>query len=319
MRRLHAKQHLERLLLVTIGLRHQRGAPLNHRNPVQRGLFSQLPPSLASSFWFGAIIGPLIAFVIVLLLNIVFSLALGPTLDQNSSNVASSLADTTNAGQPGQDTSSSTVNISLYANPLLLLASANQSKMVENITESLAGDGSQAGVAVTGAVSSTAPTTLLLIIPAIGLIIGGYLAASTDYTERRRFSIVRGASICILYALLTLIASLFASGSLAAKSTTDTDLPSPSAKRLPPMRSPCFSMRCSGGAIFGAFGGYLRAWAFPQMPHSRLYERIRGVLVGAGAALGAYFALCLLLVIIFYTLGQLLTPLSTEPVLHQIL
>ena len=188
--------------------------------PCSAGCSANFHSSLASSFWFGAIIGPLIAFVIVLLLSIAFSLTLGPTLDQNSSNVASSLAGTANAGQPGQDTSSSTVNISLYSNPLLLLASANQSKMVENITEGLAGDGSQAGVpqvAVTGAVSSTAPTTLLLIIPAIGLIIGGYLAASTDYTERRRFSIIRGASICILYALLTLIASLFASGSLAAK------------------------------------------------------------------------------------------------------
>ena len=290
-----------------IGPRRQRGAPLNHRDPVQRGPFSQLPPSLASSFWFGAIIGPLIAFVIVLLLSIAFSLTLGPTLDQNSSNVASSLADTANAGQPGQDTSSSTVHIALYSNPLLLLASANQSKMVENITEGLAGDGSQAGVAVTGAVSSTAPTTLLLIIPAIGLIIGGYLAASTDYTERRRFSIIRGASICLLYALLTLIASLFASGSLAAKSTTDGLTVALSGTITADAVSVFFNALL-WGAIFGAFGGYLRAWAFPQMPHSRLYERIRGTLVGAGAALGAYFVLCLLLVIILYILGQLFTP-----------
>ncbi len=293
-----------------IGPRHQRGAPLDHRNPVQRGLFSRLPSSLASSFWFGAIIGPLIAFVIVLLLSIAFSLALGPTLDQNSANTVSTLADTANAGQPGQDTSSSTVNISLYSNPLLLLASANQSKMVENITEDLAGDGSQVGVpqvALTGAISSTAPTTLLLIIPAIGLIIGGYLAASTDYTERRRFSTIRGASICILYALLTLIASLFASGSLAAKSTTDGLTVALSGTITADAVSVFFNALL-WGAVFGAFGGYLRAWAFPQMPHSRLYERIRGALVGTGAALGAYFVLCLLLVIILYILGQLFTP-----------
>ena len=47
---------------------------------------------------------------------------------------------------------------------------------------------------------------------------------------------------------------------------------------------------------------------FPRCPIAVLYERIRGTLVGTGAALGAYFALCLLLVIILYILGQLFTP-----------
>jgi hypothetical protein len=239
---------------------------------VQRGLYRYLPPAIASNLWFGAIIGSVLAFGIVLLLSTAFSLTLGPTLDQNSANAAAAAG---SSSPTNQDTS---INISLYSNPLLAFASANQSKMVETITEGVSGDASQSitpQVGVTGTLSTTTPVTLLLLIPAIGLIIGGYLAASTDYAERRHFSVIRGASICLLYALLTLIVSLFASGTLAETATTSGITISVNGTITADAVS-VFFKALLWGAVFGALGGYLRAWGFPELPHSRLYEGVRG-------------------------------------------
>ncbi len=290
------------------GPRLQPGAQANHRNLVQRRLLSAFPASVASSSWFGAVLGSVCAFAVVLLLSLAFSLALGPTLDQYSADT--SIAASSSLGTSQNQDISNTATISHYANPLLVVADANQSKLVEHITEGLDGDSglpSSAQVGVTGTLAMTPAMNLLLILPAIGLTLGGYLAASTDYTERRLFSITRGASTCVLYALGVLIVSLFATGSLTFTSSTGGLTVTANGSITPDVLSVVLNALL-WGAVFGALGGYLRARAFPAAPQRRLYERIRGALTGAGAALGVYFLFCLLLTIALYVVGHLFTP-----------
>lgn len=283
------------------------GTPLIHRNWLQRRLLSRLQPSAAGNIWFGSVFGALLAFALVLLLSTAFSLTVGPTLDQSSANAASSLSTSSGTGQSIFTTND--IHTSLYSNPLLFLITAHNSELVENVTETVgtANDPSLPQLALSGTISTTSPVTFLLLIPAIGLMIGGYCSASTDYTGRRLFSIMRGASISILYALLVLLISLFASGSLTLKSSVEDVTVSANAAITPDVFS-AFLHGLLWGVVFGALGGFLRARAIAPVNPSRLYARIRGAILGSGAALGVSFVICLLLLIILYAAGQLFGP-----------
>lgn len=282
------------LLEQPFGARPQPGTPLNHRSRIQRGLFSRLQPSFASSAWFGAIIGSLFAFVLVLLLSVAFSLTLGSTLDQGSFGTGSILSSS------GLSSSNS---FSFYSNPLQLLTYAHRSTF--DLKLSANGSPSDNTVALVSSISAsvTPPLTLLLLIPAIGLIFGGYLAASTNYGSRRLFSVTRGASISVLYALLVLIISLVASATITLPSG-DTSLN----VSLTPQALSAFFNALLWGLVFGALGGYLHSRSLPKAaptrPRSRAAARIRGALAGTGIALVILFTLCLIVVVGLYILAQ---------------
>src|SRR5579885_1283674 len=271
----------------------QPGVPLVHRNRVQRWLLSRMRRSAASSVWLGMVIGALAAFVLVLALSIIFSLTLGHTLDQSFFN-------SLGTSQTGVIFNSDT-GASLYSNPLYLMAYAHRTTIDLNLSLGASGIPASASEGV------TPPVTLLLLLPAIGLIFGGYLAASTNYNNRRLFSITRGASIGILYALLLLIISLATSISLSLSVQSIPDF-STNVSVTPDG----FSAFLSGlvcGIIFGAIGGALQSRSIPPAPPARPASRgwtlIRGVLSGAVKALGIYFVLCLILVIGLYAVAQL--------------
>src|SRR5579859_2294927 len=118
---------------------------------------------------------------------------------------------------------------------------------------------------------------------------------------------MRGASVCVIYALLLFIISFFIS-----TSTTITSSSSDSSFSLGLQLNPdAFSALLYGllwGIIFGALGGYLHSRSIPRASRagsgSRAWARIRGALVGSGVALGVHFVICLILVIGLYTLAQ---------------
>lgn len=244
--------------------------------------------SAASSVWLGAVVGALIAFALVLLLSIAFSLTLGQTLDQGSFGTIST-------GQVGNSVfvAGSDSSVSFYSNPLILLAYAHRT------TINLNGSAGTLGTTLTASASVTPPITLLLLIPAIGLIFGGYFAASTNYSGRRLFSITRGASIGILYALLVLLISLVASTSITISTTS---------VNFSPDALSAFLSGLACGVVFGALGGALQGRSIPPIaqarPVSRARARIRGALVGSAWALGIYFVLCLILVLALYVVAQ---------------
>lgn len=250
------------------------GTPVLRTNWVQRHLLPA-QPTTAGSPWFGALAGAVAAFLITLVLSILFSLTAGPGID--------SLFD--------QLYSSPTATVNFFSNPLLVFASAHLSEI--NFTY----PGNTAGVGL--------PITLLSLFPMLGLFLGGSIAASTDFTGRRLFSIMRGASIGAPYALLTFIASLIASSTF-------------NATIIAPNAGSAFLYALLGGAVFGALGGAWHARRLPRGPvtgQTRLSTRIHGALVGAGVAIGITFALCLLLTVILFinAQGNTSTSLASTP------
>ena len=250
------------------------GTPVLRTNWVQRHLLPA-QPTTAGSAWFGALGGAVAAFLIALGLSILFSLVAGPGLD--------SLFD--------QLYRSPTATVNFFSNPLLVFASAHLSEI------DFTYPGNTIGVGL--------PVTLLSLFPMLGLFLGGYIAASTDFTGRRLFSITRGASIGAPYALFAFIASLIASSTF-------------NATIIAPNAGSAFLYALLGGAVFGALGGAWRARRLPRGPvagQTRLSNRIHGALVGAGVAIGITFALCLLLAVILFinAQGNTSTSLASTP------
>jgi hypothetical protein len=278
------------------------GMVLAHTTGVQRRFLSRLQPTTAGSAWFGALGGALISFVLTLFLAIICSLLLGGILDQAFASTAAAL--NLLSGAPGSSGASGE-SISFFSNPLILFDYVHRSAFTLKLGVNLSGTAGNLSASI------TPPATLLLLIPAIGLLSGGYFAASTDYTGRRLFSITRGASVCLVYALLALALSLFTSIDLLPTSSAS----SPSLTLAPDPLS-VFLNSLFWGLVFGTLGGALRARSLPAAasgPLTRRNTRLRAAWLGARFSLTTFFAICLALVLALYLLAQLGGPsLHTE-------
>ncbi len=148
----------------------------------------------------------------------------------------------------------------------------------------------------------TAPLHGLLIIPAVFLIVGGYIAASTDLHNQIQRSFVRGAAIALPYTLLLLILSWQVNGNIpipanTAGSTQDT---------LMVDTTSIFVFGLLWGALFGLLGASLKI-AHGQWRHlirRYLYTNAHSQI--AGMITGACYACILGLGLSFLTLCGLL-------------
>lgn len=269
--------------------------PLTYANRLQRRLLRRLPPPLVGSVFFGSFIGSLIAVLTALLLTLLVSLVVGPILDQafNASFAAS-------VGRQA-----TALPATFYTNSLQLFAAASHTTVNEQVIIT--------GSPLVTTASVDAPVSLLLVLPALGLLLGGYVAGSTNISGQHRYSITRGASISLLYALFTLVLSLKTSSTLVITGLAGT---SGSITLTPD----AFSSSLSGllwGLLFGAAGGALSARSLPKTPHtlpaSPALARFRAALLGGGAAMATLFALCLVVILglgFFPQAGAQLPPLE---------
>ncbi len=156
----------------------------------------------------------------------------------------------------------------------------------------------------------TPPLTSLLLIPILALLLGGALAASSDFTRRARYSVARGALVGPVYALLlTLLTELggnrFDGASLGLHGTT--------VALLPTLTMTLF-YGLLWGTLFGALGGWVRlyGWRSPAVAIERLarlrFARLIGSAVGACFALlygfGGSLALALVALVVMLVSGQ---------------
>ena len=159
--------------------------------------------------------------------------------------------------------------------------------------------------------TAIAPLSGLLLLPALLLTFGGYLAACTDLQNRSQSSLLRGATVAVPYTLLLLLM------------TTQVNGPLPSSPGNGPSISETLSMN-SGlilvfgllwGALFGTLGASLKLAQGQWRNMLRRYflltrhPQVIGMLVGGLSAAGLGLALSLLVVFGFLALSTFSVPL----------
>ena len=146
--------------------------------------------------------------------------------------------------------------------------------------------------------STVAPLSGLLVIPALLLTLGGYVAACTDLQNRVQSSLLRGAAIAIPYTVLLLIVVTQVNGPIpqgTGVSSTDTNTLSMDVALL-------VVFGLLWGVLFGMLGASLKLacgrWRH-MIRQYFLYTRhpqVAGMIVGALAAAGVGLGLALLFV-----------------------
>ena len=162
----------------------------------------------------------------------------------------------------------------------------------------------------TGAYSYVAPLNGLLIIPAILLTFGGYVAAGTDVRNNVQSSLLRGASIAIPYTILLFLMTTQVNGcfeSDASKSFTALVCtpPAGSVGQLSMDTTTLLLFGLLWGILFGLLGASIKL-ARGQW-RQRLYQYLRsnqrpqivGSFVGGLVAIGIGFTLSFLVVCCF--------------------
>jgi hypothetical protein len=141
------------------------------------------------------------------------------------------------------------------------------------------------GTSASGDVTLNLPLTGLLLVPALALAIGGYVAASSDYQRMARFSIARGALIGPFYALFLTALAVFSSSSVSGEAVGVGGSLS-----LGPSPVQAFGYGLLWGTLFGAAGGWIQlvgrsslALALPVLQSVRR-GRLAGAVAGAVVA-----------------------------------
>lgn len=137
----------------------------------------------------------------------------------------------------------------------------------------------------------------LFFIPMLSLILGGYIAAAGDFSNRASRSLLRGAAVAIPYTFILLLLAGVVNGPLPlAKGSTYHMV----------LTLNTFSLLCSGlcwGGLCGLVGASLKLargqWRamFYQAVQSSPIKKLLGTVIGAGSAILLGFALSLLLVL----------------------
>lgn len=153
--------------------------------------------------------------------------------------------------------------------------------------------------------SSTSPLNGLLIIPAIVLTFGGYVAAGTDVQNRVQSSLWRGVSIAIPYTILLFFMTTQVNGCIPNGPGAICSTASSSNSQLTMDTTALLLFGVLWGALFGLLGASIKL-ARGQWRH-KLYQYLRsnqrpqvvGAVTGSFVAVGIGIALSFLVVACF--------------------
>jgi hypothetical protein len=171
-------------------------------NRVQHLLIQLFQPSLAANPWLGIIIGGISPALLGALFFIILSAIQHPSSSSASDlNALNTLASSLTGVIP----TDSAVRDGLQA---LLTA--------QGVGRHIVGNYSATAGNILLNVDLASPLQIMLLIPALFLVMGGYLAACTDMQNRTVASLWRGAAISLPYMLLLLMLSTQANGDIAS-------------------------------------------------------------------------------------------------------
>lgn len=165
-------------------------ASVQPRNAIQRR-FQESLSQYATNPLAGAAIGAVVAAVACIALTFVVNLIIGTA-------GGSALSTGGQAADVGQILDSGLLNLVAIEHRASIILSANLTI---------------AGASVTIA----PPLTILILIPAVCLVLGGYISAATDYSNQLRYVLARAAAVGPVYGiLLTLIITVLGSQTVGA-------------------------------------------------------------------------------------------------------
>ncbi|HLJ33348.1 MAG TPA: hypothetical protein VKU38_06850, partial [Ktedonobacteraceae bacterium] len=153
--------------------------------------------------------------------------------------------------------------------------------------------------------SSTSPLNGLLIIPAITLTFGGYVAAGTDVQNRVQSSLWRGVSIAIPYTILLFFMSTQANGCIPNGPGAVCSTASTSNSQLTMDTTTLLLFGVLWGALFGLLGASIKLargeWRHKLYQYLRSNQRpqVVGAVTGSFIAVGIGIALSFLVVACF--------------------
>lgn len=131
----------------------------------------------------------------------------------------------------------------------------------------------------------TLPLTGLSLLPACALILGGYVAAASDFSHTLRFSVLRGALVGPIYALLLALVALFGASTVRIGENTFI--------QLYPSVGQALLAGLLWGALLGALGGLLAIRRHHLFTTNRHPDLLAGGAWGALIALGSGLLLAL--------------------------
>jgi len=273
---------------------------------VQRFLVQNISPARATNMWITSSLGALVAGVAGLVLTLVavalWSSAISSALSATTSNIIASAI----SGE-----------IKSFLTPNVFQLFAIEQHVPLGITVTAGVDASGASASGSGDITIGIPLTGLLLLPALALMLGGYLSAASDFQRVARYSILRGALIAPFYAVFMAIIAFFATSSVSAGALGV----SMSATAQPSIWQ-AFLYGLLWGALFGALGGWLHysgpyflSWALPVLQRARtqLGARVAGALAGSVVAYLSGFFLCLATIVGLYVYS-IVTSAANAPV-----
>jgi Double zinc ribbon len=226
---------------------------------IQRLWLRYLPPEWATAPWISIPVGALIALVAGLLVTIIGLLFWSRAMDYLLGF--------------GSRVSTETGLLGAIVSPNLLQLFLLEHGVPMSLTLGSPG--------ATGSFSAleTLPLTGLSLIAACALILAGYVAAASDFSHILRFSIVRGALVGPVYAVLLLLVALFGSSTThIAQGTTI---------QLHPSLGHAFLTGLIWGTLLGALGGLLAIRRHHLFTTNRQPDLLAGASWGALIALGS--------------------------------
>jgi hypothetical protein len=232
--------------------------------------------------WITAILGAIAALIVGLILT-----ALGGAL---WSNALSDLLNNALAGTSG----SSAGTLGDFTGVAQQVLSPDLLKLfalAHHVSLNVGSSASATLASANGSLSLGIPLTGLFLAPALALTLGGYIAASSDFSRRARYSIARGALIAPFYAVLLVICALIGSSTASASGSAAGLLQGSGSVTIAPSVGEAALYGLLWGLLFGALGGWIhvsgRVWLSSALATLQTVRngRLAGALAGAGAAL----------------------------------
>jgi hypothetical protein len=249
---------------------------------VQALLVRNVSARYAVNKWFTAALGSVVALAV----------GLGLTIITQSlwANAISSAVDAAAGSVPSAQFIGGLAKSFLTPDLLKLFAIEQRIPLVAHVS------GSGGGTSLSGDLTLNLPLTGLLLIPALALVLGGYVAASSDFQRVARFSVARGALMGPFYAVLVTVLAFFSSSSVGGEV-----LNIGGSVTLGPSPLQAFGYALLWGTLFGALGGWIQlvgrsalAIALPTLQSVRR-PRVAGAIAGA---LVAYVSAILVLIVL---------------------